>query len=82
MKYFFNKDELEKEKGKILVLTDDIKYDDIKDHFEEVDLNGEELEDDDTVKNNQDNQEQSDEKKDDKDNTITNAPKKKKNKKK
>ena len=30
MKYFFNKEDLEKEKAKIIVLTDDIKYDDNK----------------------------------------------------
>ena len=77
MKYFFNKEDLEKEKSKIIVLTDDIKYDDIKNHFEEVDINGEEIDDDDTIKNNQ---EQSQETKEEKDNNIisTNIKKKKK----
>ncbi len=77
MKYFFNKEDLEKEKSKIIVLTDDIKYDDIKNHFEEVDINGEEIEDDDTIKNNQ---EQSQETKEEKDNNniSTNIKKKKK----
>lgn len=44
MKYFFNEDEKEKVRGKILKLTDDIQWKDIMGKLEEVDANGEEKE--------------------------------------
>jgi vacuolar-type H+-ATPase subunit F/Vma7 len=42
MKKFFKDSEKEKEKDKIIQLTDDLKWEDIKDTFEEVDEKGEE----------------------------------------
>ena len=45
MKYYFKKDE--NSKSKVMVLTDDIKWEDIEHVFEEVDSNGNELKDDD-----------------------------------
>lgn len=45
MKYFFDKQDYENEKGKIIDMNDDIKWDDIMHSLEEVDNNGEELND-------------------------------------
>jgi hypothetical protein len=42
MKKFFHESDKEKEKDKIIQLTSDINWDEIKDCFEEVDHNGEE----------------------------------------
>jgi hypothetical protein len=42
MKKFFNNVEREKDKDKIIELNFDVKFEDIKDCFEEVDINGEE----------------------------------------
>lgn len=45
MKYFFNKED--KEANKIIQLTDDIKWEDICNTLEEVDMNGNEKENED-----------------------------------
>jgi hypothetical protein len=42
MKKFFKQEDREKEKSKIVELKFDVKFDDIKNAFEEVDMNGEE----------------------------------------
>lgn len=42
MKKFFKEADKEKEKSKIIELTSEINFEDIKDAFEEVDINGEE----------------------------------------
>jgi hypothetical protein len=43
MKKFFNNEVRDKEKDKIIQLNFDIKFEDIKDCVEDVDLNGEEI---------------------------------------
>lgn len=47
MKKFFNNTERDKEKEKIIELTSDVKFEDIQDTFETVDINGEEKQVDD-----------------------------------
>jgi hypothetical protein len=42
MKKYFEEEDKEKEKGKFINLTFGINYEDIKDNFEEVDMNGDE----------------------------------------
>jgi hypothetical protein len=42
MKKFFDEEDKEKEKGKFINLTFGINYEDVKDYFEEVDMNGDE----------------------------------------
>jgi hypothetical protein len=42
MKYFFDQDEINKNSDKILKLTDEIKWEDICNVLEDVDINGEE----------------------------------------
>jgi hypothetical protein len=44
MKKFFNTEDREKEKGKIIELSFGINFEEIKDYFEDVDPNGEEIE--------------------------------------
>jgi hypothetical protein len=73
MKKFFKPEDREKEKAKIIELKFDVKFDEIKDAFEEVDLNGEEK--------SQDEKEQ-EEKKEEKESEDKKKKKNKKNKKK
>jgi vacuolar-type H+-ATPase subunit F/Vma7 len=42
MKKYFKEEEKQKEASKIIQLSNDVKWEDIKDTFEEVDINGEE----------------------------------------
>ncbi len=44
MKKFFKPGDIEKEKSKIIELTSEVKWEDIADTYEEVDINGEEKE--------------------------------------
>ena len=44
MKKFFKESDREKEKAKIIQLTSDVKWEDIADTYEDVDINGEEKE--------------------------------------
>ncbi len=46
MKKFFKNSERDKEKSKIIEITNDVKWEDICDTYEEVDMNGEEKEKD------------------------------------
>ena len=46
MKKFFNEEDKEKEKGKIIELKFGVNFEEIKDNFEDVDPNGEEKIDD------------------------------------
>jgi hypothetical protein len=69
MKKFFNNEVREKEKDKIIELNFDVKFEDIKECFEEVDVNGEEKSQDEIVVD------------DDKKTTTTEEEKKKKKKK-
>ena len=70
MKKYFKEGDRDKDKGKIIELTSFVNFDEIKDTFEEVDLNGEEKGQD----------EKEEEKKED--NADEKKKKKKKNKKK
>lgn len=45
MKKFFKESEKDKEKSKIIQITNDVNWEDIKDTYEEVDVNGEEKSD-------------------------------------
>jgi hypothetical protein len=76
MKKFFKEEDKTKEQSKFIQISSDVKWEDIKDTYEEVDVNGEEKTDDKEEK--KDDQEPEDDKKDEE----GKKKKKKKNKKK
>ena len=71
MKKYFKESDKEKDKDKFIEISNDIKWEDIKDTFEEIDVNGEE-------KNEDVQQNVNEEKKIDEETKIKNEKKKKK----